>query len=404
MREDNGGRWVFLTAPRAGYPYPRSVTLTNESVVIEDKVSVGLRGEWSVTEYDTMTGEIRPLSTIFKDGATYITKTLYNNDSLLLRYDAAAQERAAEGEAKSPEVTRVFSLEGGVPYTLDEPNVLLLDKAKWSVGDGYHKRCDLDIATARAHKALGLPRYRTDLQPWLRKPETDKAKLTLLFEVKSEIETDAHFACEYKDYVLTVNGERVTAAPDGYYVDKAFFTLPIHVKAGKNEIEITIPMGKYDCAENCYLLGDFGVALSGERARLVPLPETLSFYDINKQKLPFYSGKITYHCEFVSNGEKATVSARYASALLTLRVNDSEQDVFFAPYAATFPTEKGRNTLTITAYAHRENAFGAVHIRRKYKRSDSPSWYHKTSLPWRFRRYVLDRNGILEPPTITLEK
>ena len=56
--------------------------------------------------------------------------------------------------------------------------------------------------------------------------------------------------------------------------------------------------------------------------------------------------------------------------------------------------------MDVTAYAHRESMFGAVHIRRKFKRSDSPSWYHKTSILYRVRRYVLDENGILAAPTI----
>ena len=81
-------------------------------------------------------------------------------------------------------------------------------------------------------------------------------------------------------------------------------------------------------------------------------------------------------------------------------MNDEENDILFAPYAAAFPTKKGINTLDITAYAPRENAFGAVHIRRRYKLSDSPKWYRKTTLPWRVRRYVLDPAGILESPVI----
>ena len=402
LREDNGGRWLFVTSPRPGFPYPHSVPVTNDQNVVKDNVRIGVRGEWRVTEYDTMSGEIRPIECTVENGVTYVRKTLYNNDSLLLRYDAldGAQEKT-EVAAESKTVS-TFSLNEKVPYTLDEPNALLLDKAMWSVGAGFHARTDLDLATAKARKKLGLPPYRSALQPWLRAPETEKKKATLRFVFDSKVALPAHLACEYDEFTLVVNGETVTAASDGYYVDKAFLTYPIAVKEGKNVIDITVPMGKYDRFENCYLLGNFGVDLCCTKACLVPLPEKLAFSDIVEQKLPFYSGKITYHTSFISDGNRAEISLRYASALVTLAVNGEEKDVLFAPYAATFDTKKGENTLEITAYAPRENAFGAVHIRRKFKRSDSPSWFNNTSLICRSRKYVMDRSGVLTSPVIRL--
>ena len=402
VREDNGGRWVFLTSPRPGFPYPRSVTVTNDREVVEDSVEVGLKGSWQVKEYDTMTGEIRRLPAEEKDGVTYVTKTMFNNDSLLLRFESG-KGKAEESEKILPkESLKTFTLSGAVPYTLDEPNVLLLDKAKWSIGKGFHARKDVDLATAKARKALGLPPYRNNLQPWVREPEGEKKKVTLRFEVVSELATPAHLATEYINYTLTVNGEEITAPEDGFYVDKAFRTRPITLKKGKNVIDVRLLMGKYDCFENCYLLGSFGVKLSGTKARVVPLPERVFFRDLIKQGFPFYGGKITYHTALETKGEDAEIFADYASALLTLRMKGEEKDVLFAPYKAILPTEEGKNKLDITAYVPRENAFGAVHIRRKYKRSDSPSWFHKKSLPWRVPGYVLDAGGILSDPVVSL--
>lgn len=401
LREDNGARWLFVTSPRQGFPYPRSVTVTNDPNVVKDNVRIGVKGEWTVTEYDTMTGEIKPLASTVENGVTYVRKTLYNNDSLLLRYDTAPAGVAAP-VAPERQAIRTFSLEDGVRYELDEPNVLFLDKAKWSVGGGYHAACDMDLATAKARKKLGLPRYRSALQPWMRKSDTDKKSATSRYEFYSEVAIPAHLALEYKEYVLTVNGERVTAPADGYYVDKAFRTVPVEIKKGRNVIDVTIPMGKYERFENCYLLGAFGVELCGVKQRVVPLPEKIAFRDLVEQKMPFYSGKITYHTSFVSEGEDALISFRYASALLHVKVNNEEKDVLFAPYAATFPTKKGENTLTVTAYAPRENAFGAVHIRRKFKRSDSPSWFNTTRLMHRSKYYVMDKSGMLEAPVVRL--
>ena len=401
IREDGECRWVFLTAPRSGYPYPRSVPLTNDRDVVKDTVCVTLKGEWSVEEYDTTTGEIRPIAAKYENGTTTVSKTLFNNDSLLLHY-IAAQDNQAAAEKREERTLRTFVIEGSVPYTLDEPNVLLLDKAKWSIGQGYHSRRHLDFVTAKARKALGLPPYRKNLQPWLHPEKGKKQPLDLRFEFNSDLALSAHLACEYLEYELMVNGEKVTAAPDGYYVDKAFRTIPIELKKGRNVIDLSIPFGDNDCCENCYLLGNFGVKIKGDKGRLISLPERLDFRDLATQGLPFYGGKITYHTSFVSDGENAEISAVYASALLTLRLNGQEKDIFYAPYAAIFPTKKGENSMEITAYVPRENAFGAVHIRRKYKRSDSPSWFRRTSPLYRVSGYVLDKGGLLEDPQVRL--
>ena len=407
LREDGEGKWLFLTAPRAGFPYPRSVNLKNDPVVIEDEVTVGVKGELYATEYDTATGEIRPLEVRHEGGFTYVTATVYNNDSLLLRFDA---ERKALPEkepdaigTKVPVAPREIALEESVRYTLDEPNVLLLDYAQWSVGDGFRKRDPLDRITKLARKELGLPPYRHNLQPWVRTPSEETHDLALRFEFDSDVAVPAHFACEYESFSLSVNGRVITAESDGYYVDKAFRTYPIEVAAGHNVIDLVIPIGEYDCCENCYLLGAFGVQLAGTGACLTPLPERLDYRDVTEQGFPFYGGKITYHTAFEANGENAEISVRYASALVTVRVNGEERDILYAPYRATLPTKAGRNELDIVAYVPRQNALGPVHIIKKFKRSDSPSWFRKSTLPWRVRGYVLDEGGILETPKLTLK-
>ena len=408
LREDGEGEWLFLTAPRAGYPYPRSVALKNDPVVIEDEVTVGVKGEWSVTEYDTATGEIRPLDVTHENGFSYVHKTLYNNDSLLLRLDGEAAvapvvRTSDDAEDDTSRLPKEVETEKRVRYTADEPNVLLLDYAQWSVGDGFRKRAPLDRVTKLAREAFGLGKYRHDLQPWMRTPSGARHDLALRFEFDSDVAVPAHFACEYDAFSLSVNGRVIAAESDGWYVDKAFRTFPVEIGKGHNVIDLVIPIGEYDCCENCYLLGSFAVELVGTGARLTAMPERLEFRDVTEQGFPFYGGKITYHTSFEAKGERAEIGARYASALLTVRVNGEEKDILYSPYRATFPTKSGENTLDLVAYIPRQNAFGPVHIRKKYKLSDSPKWFRKASLPWRVRRYVLDEGGILEPPKVLLK-
>jgi len=397
LRNDNG-LWLFLTAPDKEYKYPRSTPVINKNIQ-EKEIEIFVKGDWSASMWNTFNGDIIPQKTQKNGDFTSIKCKAYRNDSFLLRLDKSSQKI----QAKEFVLGEKIDIPDKVDYRLDEPNVLLLDTAKWKISGKkfYNKRSDFLTITEKVRKTLGFGKYRSELQPWQRDKNQSKKKVLLRFDInnKSGI-TEMLFATEYDDYALFVNDKKIEVFPNGYYVDKSFKTTAITLKNGNNHIEIELPFGKYDRFENCYLLGNFGVKVVGNRATLIDLPNKIAFKDLTKQGLPFYGGKITYITSFVNDGSKIKINTRYSSALLDIKVNQDNQEILYAPFSTIIPTKKGNNSLEITAYVSRENCFGICHIRKKYKKSDSPKWFYKKSLIYASKNYILEKTGLLAKPEI----
>lgn len=81
--------------------------------------------------YDTLSGEIKPAEFDYLNGNTVISARLYEYDSLLLRlYDGCSEGQYTEPEEREDKkITAPCETE----YELDEPNVMLLDMARFAL-------------------------------------------------------------------------------------------------------------------------------------------------------------------------------------------------------------------------------------------------------------------------------
>lgn len=86
--------------------------------------------------------------------------------------------------------------------------------------------------------------------------------------------------------------------------------------------------------EWCYLLGDFGVDVRGRHAQITAPVRPLAFGDWTRQGLPFYTGKVTYHCTLPGTGRETFLRATgFVAPLLTVLVNGTHAGgIAFAPY------------------------------------------------------------------------
>ena len=98
---------------------------------------------------------------------------------------------------------------------------------------------------------------------------------------------------------LFLDGVKVEFEDNGYWTDRSLRTgfLP-RLSAGTHEILVKIAYTRSGNVERCFLLGDFGVELRGDDARIVEPVRELVWGDATSQGLPFYGGNITYHCKF----------------------------------------------------------------------------------------------------------
>ena len=365
LRRDGDGLWLFLA--HGGLPY-------NPDVATRQEIAVTLPGCYAVRIYDTQTGGIRPADFQHQGGRTVIRAALYDYDSLLLRLDhtdVSPARRSASGAA-----WEALPVPERTPYTLSEPNALLLDVAEYALDQApYHPAMELLRADNALRRELGWPsREGAVAQPWSVPEEIAVHSVRLRFTI--------HAACPVASPRLaledagaakvSLNGAAVSAAPNGWFVDKCIGVLPLPpLHEGENLLEVVLPFSRRDGLEWCYLLGDFGVTLQGSHRCLVPRTEALGFDDVTRQGLPHYSGNVTWRIPVETRGGRLRVTApHYAGA--AIRVSLDGQDagyIVYPPYRLTLEAAPGKHELALTVLGHRENAFGPLH-----KADDADVW------------------------------
>ncbi len=397
LRQDGDGLWLFVA--HAQEPVCKDVVKCQ-------KVLMTLQGEFSVELYDTQTGEIRPVSAVVRNGKTVVSADLYDYDSLLLHFgvDRTMQQPVAE---KTVTGVRVLPVPEMVSYQLDEPNVILLDKAEFALDGGeYHPAQELLRADNVLRDQLGWPNRRGAVaQPWVVQEEATAHEVHLRFRVYSEIPVvGAKLALEDAELAkITVNGQRVSDKPEGWFVDKCLGTIALPpLNPGENVIEVTLPFGRRTNVEWCYLLGDFGVEISGSRRTIVPVKQQLGFDDITRQRLPHYTGNVKYRVPVTTEGGKLRVTVpHYNGAMVRVELDGKPVGhVLYPPYVLDIgKVDAGEHQLDFILLNTRENAFGPLH-RTEYSNTwiGPDAWRTENSF-WS-ESYRLTPAGIRTAPVV----
>ena len=369
LRRDNGVQWLFLC-----HAYNKKQNLAKS-----EAYTVRLKGHFAAELYDTTTGAISTLPVRQAGGDTLLDLTLFAHDSVLLRllpgkvetYDAAAKSKTLS----------VANLPLPESYSLQEPNVLLLDNAAWQLDGGvWHAPTEILHIDQTIRKALGFAtRGEHMYQPYMLAPQREH-RLVLRYTIQSEISTDAHLALEELSRTeIALNDRPVAASADGWYVDPAIQTIALPgIRQGTNTLTLTVRFDQKTNLENLYLLGDFGVRLTGSLAVLTAKPESLDYGDITRQGLPFYTGSytMTFSISVAEDGVYSVHFPRFRAPLLAVQVDDAPRsNVAFAPYRAALGTLRaGTHRLTVTVFGNRFNDFGTLH-----NADDAYVWYGPAS-------------------------
>lgn len=349
-----------------------------------------------------MTGKVRAVPYKTEQGNTYIYLAAYNHDSFLFRLDADEGECVMK-ENSSYSLQRMLTVSG---YTLEEPNVAVLDLAEWAVNDGeYQSLENIRIIENKVYEELNVPvEIRGRMQPWA-KPEYGKQDIVKLkYSFFSEIAYEgASIALEDAEDVKVIwNGEVLTSDICGYYVDMDIKTRKLPwIQKGVNTVELEFQLTKNSSFEQVYILGDFGVEVKGHNVIITEKELQLFWGDIVEQSLPFYAGNIMYECEMNLNEDKevALQIPLYEGSCMEVFLDDESVGlVFLAPYIADFgKVSKGKHKIAIRLFGNRENTFGNPHriADGDYKKYNWDVSAEKLSLSYRF-----DRLGILSEPIL----
>ena len=395
LRRDGDKLWLFIA--QSELPYNKDVSQCFNT-------NISLKGNYKVTLWNTQNGETEELPCSYKNGCTVVNRDIYDHDSLLLCYEEGKSEVAlAEKEEKEPIVLTVPS---EVEYSLNEPNVCLLDIAEYRSDDTpYRSEEEIYRLDNLLRKELGMPiRHGAYAQPWVQPAEPPVHTASLRFRVESEIELpNVKFALE--DAVIAevvFNGEKITAKPSGWYVDKSIGFLPLGtLLKGENIIEVTLPFGVRTNLEWCYLLGEFGVKVAGKKKVITDKPQKLCFGDITRQGLPFYGGEVTYKLPVKTSGGKVIFNApHYRGGLITLECEGQKEAIIYEPYCAELQLPAGEHIVNLTLYANRHNSFGCIHNADRNMWWLGPNSWRTEGNAWCYE-YVLKEMGILSTPTVT---
>ena len=369
LRRDNGAEWLFLC-----HAYNKKQNLAQG-----EAYTVRLKGHFSAELYDTATGAISALTVQQVRSDTLLDLTLFAHDSVLLRLRPGKAETVVPTEKGS--VLSAAKLPLPESYSLQEPNVLLLDRAAWKLDDGaWHDPTEILHIDETIRRALGFAtRGEHMYQPYMLAPCSEH-RLVLRYTIQSEINTEARLALEELSRTeITLNGRPIASNVDGWYVDPAIQTIALPgICQGTNTLTLTVRFDQKTNLENLYLLGNFGVRLTGTLAALTAKPESLDYGDITRQGLPFYTGSytMTFPLSIAENGAYSVHFPRFSAPLLAVQVDGGPRTtVAFAPYRAVLGTLcAGTHRLIVTVFGNRFNDFGTLH-----NADDAYVWYGPAS-------------------------
>lgn len=401
LRRDGENEWLFIA-------HCDMASRLEGNDCAFDRLRIEVKGIFGATLYDTLHGTHAKAEFYHENGNTVIIAPCYPLDSFLYLLTAGEEETVAANET---EKVHTFAVNVDVPdfvsFTHSEPNVMVLDMAEWSRnGKDFMPREEMLRIDMCVRQELHYPIANgADVQPWRLPAQKPTQSVWLRFFVQSETEAQCSLGYEYAEEV-SLNGERVSVCPNGYFVDKAIHTMPLPpLKRGENELIVRVPISERVSLENLFLIGEFGVRTVGAFAKITPPVEKITFDSFQKQDFPFYGANITYVIPFSCEAGDLTVTADYyIGALIGVKLDGKEVGkIVLPPYELTVDgVTAGKHVLELTLYGTRINTFGALHLTTPMHWKSPDMWYTGNNM-WSYE-YNLQDMGILKKPVLTLKK
>lgn len=407
LRCDDEGEWLFIAQGKHDDRLELSHWVSQTG---REDFTVRVKGQFSAVRYDCETGEKQEVTVAHKNGCTIFMLPFYAQDAYLIRLlptaDTSEQKLFLPPERKPK---NEYYLPNDNLYTLSEPNVLVLDNAAFRLDNGaWHDENEMLRLDAAVRALCGFsPRNSNFPQPWLEPVKTTDHGLTLRYSFEAEFCTkDVDVALELPENALIrFNGRSLDTekAANGFYVDAAIRRFRLgKTRKGRNTLEISFPYGPGVNIENAYLLGNFGVRVTGARAAVVRLPEALSFGELASQGLPFYGGSVEYHTSFLAGGGNVSIRVpEFFGALIGVTVDGGEERILYKDpgVLALGRLKEGPHLLTLKLYGSRINTFGQLHNARRKERYWGNKTWRTAGKDWSYL-YQLRKTGITLTPLI----
>lgn len=405
MRDDGSRRWLFV----ANAIYEKLTDYTHGK-----NLHFKVKGIWSPKLYNTQNGAISDVACRYEDGYTRFSVLAYVHDSFLFALDKGKRKPAPTPAPMPPyRLLKSFEYKGKVPYKLEEDNVMLLDMAEftWDGNTEFQPLEEIRRIDAKVRELAKIP-PKSGRQPWaIKDGGCAEHTTTLKFTFVSETEVEnARLALEDAHVSkVTFDGADVDMTVCGYFTDEAIQTVKLpKFGAGEHIITVTLPLSPQSYTEAYYLLGDFNVRLEGSEKTLIPPTRSIGFGSIDSQGLPFYTGNITYVCEFDVDEDDCTVQFHanyYRGALISVKLDGRDAGrIVSAPYNLNATgVSKGHHVAEFTLYGNRYNCFSSLHCSRTDTDLIYPAFWFTRDDAFTYN-YQLRDTGIITSPKILIFK
>ncbi len=404
MRQDGDCRWLFAVhAAKTELPH----------LINGKDIKFTVKGRYTPELYDTLSGQIKELSFDASNDETSFYLTVYDLDSVLVKLTPRKDNISVRMKKYEPSFSPV-SIDSEVNYRLSEPNVLLLDVAKYSADGGELKGPEEIMRIDTAVRAqFNLQSRRTKVvQPWAVPNAPEDHTVKLVYEIKSQIDyVGACLALEHPHNTsITFNGVAVDNTPNGYYVDRDIKTIALPpIKKGINVLELLMPFGLRTDLESCYLIGEFGTTYYGKQTEIIPIPKKLHFGDLTRQGLCFYGGNVDYdvNIDLKEDCDLKVTATYYRGAVIQVLLDGVEQGkIAFQPFELIIPNvKKGKHVITLKLNGTRYNTFSALHntFANKKRMYLGPDYWRSENNAWAYE-YETRPLGILKTPIVEISK
>ncbi|MFT3985570.1 MAG: glycosyl hydrolase [Lachnospiraceae bacterium] len=381
---------------------------TEKEDMQEKNISVRIKGMFVPYVLEAKNGSISKTEVLYEPGITCIKRTMYAGQTLLLLLKREAEEPFAEGSETVKKWTPVC-VENEVAYSVEEPNVVLLDMPEYSIDEnGFQKKEEILRIDEKLREQLHFFKRNSSMeQPYRRsKVKKEEHSLLLRYTVLSCIELqEVYLALEDMESTqISWNREKVTKEEIGWYVDEDFRKVRLgKLLMGENILELSIPFNEDRNLEACYLLGEFGVQVEGSAVKVVPCPLRLAWGSIVHQAFGFYGGTISYKLKVnCPEGKLRIQIPKYRGALVGIFIDQFRRgSIIEAPYIFEADNlEPGEHEIEMRLFGNRYNTFSHLHYLNDGKDSvSSPSLWRDRGDNWCYE-YNTKPVGILSAPRI----
>jgi len=262
-----------------------------------------------VEEWDCLTGEKSAVEFVETETGIEFLTSLTAVGSRVFKIVPKKNKNLISLKILPEEKSEKKSMDGPFDYSLTEPNVCVLDMAKFKIDDGdWSDELEILKVDQSIRKYFGMAIRGGDmLQPWFSKKyfgneqskDREKISLKFSFDIKNLPKEDLVLCMETPEvFVVKVNGQKISFSENPeFWIDICFkkVIIPSSIfNEGQNSIVLETVFRENIDLETIYLTGNFGVELDGSKKTILELPKKLEPRCVTNQGLPFYSGGIRY--------------------------------------------------------------------------------------------------------------